>query len=483
MSTDAPKTDRRPLGDIDQQELRDALHRAADWIADVRRDLRTMRVSPDIAPGEIASRFESELPAEGVSMDELLDEFERVIPDTLVHWAHPRFLGYFGWTTKGPAIVGEALAAALNVNAMTWRTSPGATELETVVLGWIRSLLGLPPEYFGVIYDTASVTTMHALACARERALPGAATAGMSGPTLRVYASDQAHNSIEKGALTLGIGSANVVRVASDDDYRMRPDALVAAIERDVAEGRRPIAVVATVGTTSTASSDRLDAIADVCARHGLWLHVDAAYGGAVAMLPECAEIVRGLDRADSIVFNPHKWLFVPLDFSVLFTRHPDELRAVFSLTAEYLHGDAAGADVDYMDYGLQLGRRFRALKAWMVLRAFGADGLRARVREHRRLAGLFASWVAASDDFEVAAPVEMGVVCFRYRRGGVDEAGLAALNATIVERVIATGRAYLTQTRLRGRVVMRIGLGNILTTEQDLADVWSEIRIAASSA
>jgi len=464
------------IGDITEQELRASLHRAADWIATFRAELASLPVAPSIAPGDLLAQLETELPAEGASMDALLDEFERVIPGSLVHWSHPRFLGYFGWTTTGPGIVAETLAAALGLNAMTWRTAPGATELETRVLEWIRTLMGLPDEFIGVVYDTASVSTMHALACARERVVPNAGRDGLSGPPLRVYASEQAHNSIEKGTVALGIGSSNVVRVACDDEFRMRPDALAAAIERDRAAGLRPAAVVATIGTTSTASSDHVSSIADVCRDQRVWLHVDAAYGGAVALLPECRDLVDGLERADSIVFNPHKWLFVPLDFSVLFTRHPQELRAIFSLRAEYLHGDAARAQIDYMDYGLQLGRRFRALKAWMVLRAFGADGLRARIREHRRLARVFRDWVLQGDGFELAAPVEMGVVCFRWAPPALDDAAADRANAAIVDAVIASGRGYLTQTRLHGRVVMRIGLGNILTTEADMLEVWHAI-------
>jgi aromatic-L-amino-acid decarboxylase len=469
------------LGDIDEATLRSALHRASDWIADFRRDLAALPVAPAVAPGELLGRLETSLPAKGEPIERLLDEFESLIPGSLVHWSHPRFLGYFGWTTTGPGIVAEALAAALSINAMTWRTSPGATELETRVLEWIRELMTLPEQYFGVVYDTASVSTMHALSCARERVVPGAARDGVgSAGSLRVYASDQAHNSIEKGAIVLGIGSANVVRVASDGDFRMEPEALERAIVGDIAGGRRPIAVVATIGTTSTASSDPLPAIAEICRRHGLWLHVDAAYGGAVALLPECRSLVDGLDHADSIVVNPHKWLFVPLDFSVLYTRHPDELRAIYSLKAEYLHGDAARAQIDYMDYGLQLGRRFRALKAWMVLRAFGADGLRARIREHIRLARVLASWIEAEPSFELAAPAAMGVVCFRFAPSAWDTATCDADNARIVEEVIAGGTGYLTQTRLGGRVAMRVGFGNVLTTEEDVAQVWRAIRESA---
>lgn len=474
--SESATTARRDLGDIDDRELRDALRRVAEWIADFREKLDALPVAPPIAPGDLLRQLEARLPDAGVPISSLLDEFERIIPGSLVHWSHPRFLGYFGWTTTGPGIVAEALTSALNVNAMTWRTSPGATELETRVLEWIGDLMSLPREYFGIVYDTASVSTMHALACARERIVPHASRNGMSGAPLRVYTSEQAHNSVVKGAIALGIGADNVVRVACDDSFRMLPEGLAEAIARDRAAGLRPAAVMATIGTTSTASSDRLMPIADVCRSEELWLHVDAAYGGAVALLPECRGLVDGIELADSIVFNPHKWLFVPLDFSVLFTRHPGELRAVFSLTAEYLHGDAARAQVDYMDYGLQLGRRFRALKAWMVLRAFGADGLRARIREHRRLAQLLAGWVDAADDFDLSAPVEMGVVCFRFAPRELDDQRCDRINALAVDDVIAGGRGYLTQTRLRGRVVMRIGLGNILTTEQHLSDVWQEI-------
>jgi aromatic-L-amino-acid decarboxylase len=316
---------------------------------------------------------------------------------------------------------------------------------------------------------------MHALAAAREEASTSVRTLGLSGrselPILRVYTSDQTHSSVEKAAIALGLGEHNVRRVASDNAFRMDVDALRAAITADLRKEFLPLAVVATVGTTSTASVDPIPAILSVCREHGMWLHVDAAYGGGVALLPECKPLTDGWSDVDSIVINPHKMLFVPFDFSTLYVRDIERLRNVFTLVPEYLRGDAAGAEINYMDYGVQLGRRFRALKAWMVWRAFGREGMAARIREHFRLAQLFADWVRADERLELAAPVMMGVVCFRLR--DADDAAADRRNGRTVEKLNASGRTYLMQTKLRGRVVMRLGLGNILTTEEHLRHVW----------
>ena len=469
---------RAPLGDVDPAELRAQLHQVAEWVASYREGIAGRRIVPDVQPGDIAARLERSMPQRGESLDTILADFDRQIMPGVVHWGHPAFLGYFGSTSNGPALLGEIIAAALNVSAMTWKTSPAATELETLVLEWIRDLIGLPGELFGIVYDTASVAVLHALAAARERACPGMREQGMAGrvdvPRLRAYASDQAHSSVDKAMVMLGLGEANVVRIPCDDAYRMDAAALQRAMTEDVARGYRPMAVIATVGTTSSASVDPVAQIGEVCAAHGAWLHVDAAYGGAMGALPEARWMTTGFDRADSIVVNPHKWLFVPLDFSALYVRDPAALRKVFVNTAEYLRGDANVAGVvNYMDYGIQLGRRFRALKAWMVLRAFGTEGMIARIREHCRLAALFASWVEAEPTFTVVAPVVMAVVCFRCTPDGFDAMAADAFNERVVERVNASGDAYLTHTRLGGRTCMRVGIGNILTTEEHLAHVW----------
>jgi aromatic-L-amino-acid decarboxylase len=478
------------LGDMPAEEFRAALHQIADWIADYRRNIEDLRISPDIVPGEISKRMPQTPPLDAAPLEDIFRDFQEIILPGLVHWGHPAFLGYFGSTTTAPGILGEMLMAALNVSAMTWRTSPAATELETLVLGWLRQMLCLPENFTGVVYDTASVAVMHALAAAREALGLDVRRQGLSGriravPALRVYASSQAHSSIEKAAITLGLGEGNVRRVACDASYEMDVQALRYAIEEDTRARLLPLAVVATVGTTSTASVDPVEEIVALCREKGLWLHVDAAYGGAMALLPESRHLMNGIQASDSVVVNPHKWLFVPLDFSALYVRRPDLLRATFSLVPEYLRGDAEQAERNYMDYGIQLGRRFRALKAWMVIRTFGSDGIAARIREHCRLARLFASWMEADPQFEVLAEVTMAVVCFRFAPSGAEgrtsDEALNNLNRRLVEEVNRTGEAYLTHTTLNGRVAVRLAVGNVLTTEHHLARVRDTLKREAA--
>lgn len=468
------------VGDLTPEALRAHLHRIADWIADYRATIEQRPIAPSVRPGDIAARLSVDPPEAPASLDHIVADLDALVMPGLVHWGHPAFLGYFGSTSNSAALVGEMIAAALNVSAMAWRTSPAATEMETVVLGWIRRMIALPDAFTGVVYDTASVAVLHALAASREHCGVDVRTRGIAGrsgvPVHRVYASDQAHSSIEKAMIVLGLGEANVVRIPTDRTFRLDVAALRDAIHDDARSGFRPMAVVATVGTTSTTSVDPVADIAAVCRECRLWLHVDAAYGGAMALVPEGKWAMEGVERADSVVVNPHKWMFVPLDFSALFVRRPELLRAVFSLTPDYLRGDAAAGGIDYMDYGLQLGRRFRALKAWMTFRAFGRDGLAARIREHRRLAQEWARWVEADPRFVLAAPVPMAVVCFRFAPAGHDEADCDRLNTEIVRTLNASGDAYLTHTRVDGRVVMRVGIGNILTTERHLAQVWTRL-------
>jgi aromatic-L-amino-acid decarboxylase len=477
MKSAKPVADAAP-GDLPADVFRQHLHKVADWIADYRENIAKQRISPTAKPGAITAALPATGPETGEPLAEIFADVDRHIVPGVVHWAHPQFMGYFGCTTTAPGILAEMIAAALNVNAMTWRTSPVATELETVVLGWLRQWLGLAEDFGGVVYDTASIGSMHALAVAREEAGISIRTMGLSGraelPIFRVYVSDQAHSSIDKAAVALGLGEHNVRKIPSDAAFRMNPTALREAVSADLRKEFKPLAVVATVGTTSTASVDPVREIAAVCAEHQMWLHVDAAYGGGLALLPECEWVTDGFDLADSIVINPHKMLFVPFDFSVLYVREIERLRRVFTLVPDYLRGDAAGAEINYMDYGLQLGRRFRALKAWMVWRTFGREGLAAHIREHLRLAELFASWVKDDARFEISAPVVMGVVCFRLR--GDNDAEADRRNSKIVETINAGGETYLMQTKLRGRTVMRVGLGNLLTEEKHVRRVWEII-------
>jgi aromatic-L-amino-acid/L-tryptophan decarboxylase len=472
------------FGDTPREEFRKQLHELADWIADFREHIERLRVAPNDKPGAIREQLPKRAPEEGEPLEKILADVDHIIVPGMVHWSHPMFLGYFGWTITAPGILGEILTAPLNVNAMTWRTCPAATELETVVIDWLRQWVGLSDEFEGVIYDTASVGIMHALAVAREEAAPATRKLGLTDrdlPRFRIYTSDQAHSSAEKAAIALGLGEENVIRVPSDAQFRMDVVSLGQAITKDRQKGSHPMAVVATVGTTSTASVDPVPEIANICQHERLWLHVDAAYGGGFSMVPEYESVRKGWELADSMVINPHKSVFVPLDFSVLYVRDLARLRRVFSLVPEYLRGDTVEAEKNYMDYGIQLGRRFRALKAWVIWRSLGRAGVVARLREQIHLVNLLADWIKKDDHFELSARPSMGVVCFRFI--DADEKKLDQLNTDIVERINASGRAYLTQTKLRGRTVMRIGLGNVLTTEEHLRTGWKLIKETADAA
>ena len=459
------------FGDMDPEAFRREAHRVADWIADYLAAPERYPVLSRARPGDIRRAIPSDPPVQGESFDAIFEDFERIILPGITHWNHPGFFAYFAITGSGPGILAEFLSAALNVQAMLWRTSPAATELEGVSLDWLRRLIGLPDGFDGVIYDTASVSTLHALAAAREAAVADVRRAGLIGrPELarcRVYCSEHAHSSVDKAVVLLGLGQDAVVKLPADDAFRMRPETLASAISADRRAGLQPLAIIATVGTTSTTSVDPVASIAAIAGRERVWLHVDAAYAGVAAMLPAHRGILDGAQEADSLVVNPHKWLFTPFDLSVLYCRRMDALRAAFSLTPEYLKTTEAAPVQNLMDTGVQLGRRFRALKLWMVLRHFGADGLRERLAEHIRLAAMFAGWVRAHPDFSLEAPAPFSVVCFRAH-------GSDALNERVLERVNASGEVFLSHTRLNGRFVLRLAIGNLRTTQAHVARAWA---------
>lgn len=449
----------------------------ADYLAGVG----ALPVLAAVHPGEVKERLPGAPPSTGEAMEAALADFRDIIVPGITHWNHPAFFGYFSITGSGPGILGEMLAAALNVNAMVWRSSPAATELEEVTLDWLRQLVDLPEGFDGTINDTASHSVLYALAAAREVAYPETHRAGMFGqPRGRIYASEHAHSSVEKAVLTLGFGQDGFRTIPSDDAFRMRPDALRAAIEEDMAAGIRPVAAVATLGTTSTTSVDPVEAIAHLAREFGAWLHVDAAYGGPAAILPELRPLFSGWEQADSIVINPHKWLFTPVDCSVLYCRRPQELVRAFSIVPEYLRAAETGKARDLMDYGQALGRRFRSLKLWFVLRYFGREGIEANLREHLRLARTFAAWVEDEPGWEVSAPVPFSLVCFRSAPDGMAAEDADALNQRILDRVNATGEAFLTHTRLHGRMVLRLAIGNLKTTEAHVARAWALLVEAA---
>lgn len=454
------------------------------WIERYFAEPGRYRVFPEVRPGDIAAQLPSDAPEEGESFARIMDDFERIIVPGITHWNHPRFFAYFSTSAAPEAVAAEALAATLDVKVMLWRTAPSAAELESVVMRWLGRLLGVPEGWTGIIYDTASVGGFTALAAAREALNLGVREDGLSGrdlPALRIYATAQTHSHIEKAAIALGIGMRNVVQVECDDDLRMDPRALEAAIARDRAAGMLPMAIVATIGTTSTTAIDPVPEIAQIARREKIWLHVDAAYAGVAAILPEFRWIVDGVDRADSLVVNPHKWFFIPMDCSVLFLRDEATVRRAFSLTPEYLtttDGDVS----NYMDYGIQLGRRFRALKLWFVLRSMGAGKIRERLRRHIELAQDFAKWVDETPGWEVTAPHPLSLVCFRYHPKGVDdEAELERLNAAVLERVNATGEMFISHTKLGKRYVLRLAIGNLRTTRADIEAAWGILRREAA--
>ncbi|MDQ2991954.1 MAG: pyridoxal-dependent decarboxylase [Candidatus Eremiobacteraeota bacterium] len=461
--------------------LQDEFSRVGRFIDDYLEHPERYPVLARTKPGEIAAALPGSAPETGESFDALMDDFERVILPGITHWNHPRFFAYFATSAAPVAIAAEALAATLDVKAMLWRTSPAASELEAVVMRWLGRLLGVPDAFTGIIYDTASIAGFTALAAAREALDLDIRRKGMTGrdlPQLRVYITAHTHSHVEKAAIALGIGQENVVKIACDGSFRMLPAALDAAIAADLAAGHRPMAIVATVGTTSTTSIDPVPEIAAIARARGVWLHVDAAYAGAAAIVPEFRHILDGADLADSLVFNPHKWLFVPMDCSTLFIRDEALLRRAFSLVPAYL--ETTDGDVrNYMDYGLQLGRRFRALKLWFVLRYYGAEGLRTHLRSHVALAAEFAGWVAAEPDWRVVAPHPFSVVCFRFEPVGASAEATDAANREILARVNADGAAFLSHTEIDGRYVLRLAIGNLRTTRDDVAAVWVALRAA----
>ena len=465
------------------EEFRRYGHELIDWIADYFDHIEDLPVLSQIEPGDLKAQLPPAPPVHGEPMQDILADVDRLIVPALTHWSHPSFFAYFATSTSAPGIFAELLSAAFDVKSMLWRTSPASTELEEVTLDWLRQMMGLDAGLSGFIYDTASVSSMHAIAAAREGVEMQIREDGMSGrrdlPLLRVYSSEQAHSSIDKGIITLGLGQRSLRKIPADDQFKMKPEALFAAIEEDKRHGIVPFCVVATVGTTSTSSIDPVPAIAEICERHKLWLHVDAAYAGSAAVVPEMRYILDGCERADSLVLNPHKWLFTPFDCSVLYCRNLDLLRRAFSLVPEYLRTPEQEKVRSGSDYGVQLGRRFRALKLWMIIRYYGHEGLAARIREHCRLAQLFRSWVEASTQWEIMAPTPLALVCFRAATTVADESEtdraqrLDTLNEAIMHGVNASGKSFLSHTKLHGKLTLRLSIGNIRTTEKHVRQVW----------
>lgn len=464
-----------------------------DWIADYYEQVETYPVLSAVAPGSIRAALPPNPPDKPESFDEMMADVERIIMPGITHWQSPNFFAYFPANTSFPSILGELLSAGLGVQGMIWATSPAATELETHVLDWLVAMMGLPDRFLstgtggGVIQDTASSAVLTAMLAARDRAdtrygergkdggdLPHkASSVAGNDPRLRAYCSTQTHSSMEKAAGIAGVGRANVRAVAVDEQFAMRPDDLRRQIEADLAEGLRPFFVVATVGTTSSLAMDLIRDIGEICHKYGLWLHVDAAMVGTAALCPEFRPLQDGLELADSYAFNPHKWMFTNFDCNCFWVADRAALIHTLSILPEYLKNaaTASGAVIDYRDWHIQLGRRFRALKLWFVIRHYGVEGLRHHIREHVRLAQQFATWVVADPHFELAAPVLLNLICFRLCEGG-DNA-----NRALLEKLNRSGKMYLTHTVLDGKYTLRLSVGGTLTEERHVFQAWQLIR------
>src|SRR5882724_4790743 len=420
MTSEKKAATANEFGDMPAEDFRRYGHELIDWAADYMANVGEYPVLSQVSPGEITAKLPPTAPALPESMDQVFADIDRVVMPGVTHWNHPSFHAYFSISASAPGILADLLSSTLNVNAMLWKTSPVATELETVTLNWLRQMMGLSDEFEGIIYDTSSVATMHAIAAAREALTLNIREEGMSGredlPRLRLYTSEHSHSSVDKGSILIGIGQSGIRKIPVDAEFRMRPDALAAAIDEDIANGWLPFCVVATIGTTSTSSVDPVAEIAEICKKNSLWLHVDASYAGTASIVHECRHHFAGCDQADSFVVNPHKWLFTPFDLSAFYCRKMDILKRAFSLVPEYLRTAQDDVARNYMDYGIQLGRRFRSLKLWFILRYFGSEGIASRLREQMRMTRELVKWISDDHDFEMMAPAPFSLVCFRFR-------------------------------------------------------------------
>ena len=472
---------------MDIEEFRTQAHACADWMADYLANVERYPVRAQVKPGEIAARLPVEPPSEPEAMAQIFADFQADVLPGMTHWQHPSFFAYFPANSSPPSVLAEMLTATLAAQGMLWETSPAATEMETRVMDWLRQMIGLPEGFQGVIQDTASSATLTALLTARDQATgwraaeDGLAALGAEGQRFTVYTSEDSHSSVEKAATLAGFGRRYVRKIATDGDFALRPEALAAAITEDRTQGLTPTAAVATLGTTGVGAIDPLAPIAGICAEQGVWLHVDAAWAGSALLLPEHRGIIAGVDSADSFVFNPHKWLFTNFDCSAYFVRDPKALTRTFAITPAYLETREGAQVIDYRDWGIPLGRRFRALKLWFVIRSYGVEGLKAMIARHIDLAQELARQVAQEKDFELVAPARLALFNFRYHPPGMEsEESLADVNRRLLERLNDSGRLYLTRNLVKGRFAIRFAVGQTTTTRAHVQRAWEQIQQTA---
>ncbi len=453
-----------------------------DWVEKYFDEIDKYPVLPRVKPNEVKEKLPENPPQKSESYETIISDLDEIILPGVTHWNHPKFMAYFNSTSSDPGIFAELISAAFNTNGMLWKSNPASTELEEVTLNWLRQMLGLENKFWGIIYDLASTSTMQAIVAARESLADySIREKGFGGlqnkPRLRMYASEQAHSSIEKGAIVAGIGIEGVRKIPTDDNFRMIPEELEKAIAEDIASGWKPFCVVATVGTTSTTSIDPVSEIAKICKSKNIWLHVDAAHAGIAAIVPEMRYLLDGVEDADSLVVNPHKWMFMPIDISVLFTKQKGILKQAFSVIPDYLKTDEDNEVTNYMDYGIQLGRRFRSLKLWFVIRHYGTEGLIEIIREHLQLGKQFSSWIVESENFELLAPTPLSTICFRAVPKRIkSENELNQFNKKLMDNINETGKTFLSHTVLNGKFTIRVVISGIRTEKKDVEEVWEII-------
>lgn len=457
---------------MNKDEFREWGYQFVDWVAEYLEDVGQYPVRSELKPGDIKNQLPMEAPLKGEPMENIFDDFKKIVVPGITHWQHPSWFAYFSANNSPPSILAELLTAGIGAQCMLWETSPAAAELEEVVLEWLRKLLGLPEGLAGVIQDTASTASLVALLTAREQATEFESNRrGLKEP-LMVYVSEEAHSSVEKGAKIAGYGTDNIRKVSTDHTYAMIPEELERMLVEDKAQGLKPTCVVATLGTTSSSAMDPLEPIGRICRQHKVWLHVDAAYAGTAALLPEKQWMFAGAENVDSLVFNPHKWMLTNFDCSAYYVKDPGALIRTFEIHPEYLKTGVDSQVKNYRDWGIQLGRRFRALKLWFVLRSYGVEGLQAFVREHIRLAQLFREWVEEDSRFELMAPVPLSLVCFRLNDGRSEE-DLDRLNRKFITLLNQSGKLSLTQTTLKGKFVLRMAIDSRNTREEHVQKAW----------
>jgi aromatic-L-amino-acid decarboxylase len=473
---------------VETEDFRRYAHDLVDWMADYLETVEDYPVRAQVAPGEIAARLPEAPPEEGEPMERIFADFQKDVLPGMTHWQHPSFFAYFPANSSPPSVLAEMLTATLAAQCMLWQTSPAATEMETRMMDWLRRMIGLPEGFHGVIQDTASGATLCALLTARERATgwgareQGLGVLGAAGRQLAVYASAEAHSSVEKDVMVAGLGRQALRKIPVDEAFALRPETLAEAVAADLDRGITPACVIATLGTTGTGGSDRLAPLGDICRAHGIWLHVDAAWAGSALILPEHRWMIEGIEATDSFVFNPHKWLFTNFDCSAYFVRDPEALTRTLAINPTYLASREGGRVIDYRDWGVPLGRRFRALKLWFVIRSYGVEALRRKLADHIAWAQELAAEVAADPAFDLVAPANLALFNFRHHPSGLDdEAELERLNERLLNALNDSGRLYLTQNRVRGRYALRFSVGQTTTTRDHVQGAWETIKETAA--